>query len=315
MDYQLAIKDLKKDFSGSVGEIFSDADLPISDFMNGGKYQIPFDIYLNVLEDFVVTENQFETEAKATLYFKNIKDFLIVVSGARTSAIDKFVGLKKKQNLELIKWKNFPPIAPIDNFLDFLVFVIFILIVYDRWDNANGDEQKIMLFLFSFGIAVSFLIGVKIIAWALLYFPYKTWEKNKRIEIESKQYELPTWLKFIDAKVNGINDLIDSTLNEVLTEIRRKKDIQHKDDLLSVEDKYNEKISSRNLSERLAMISAELQAAKERAKDLQDEHKLTEELRVKYAREMKDIERQSINDGNNDLLQKVQVLSDLLGSK
>jgi hypothetical protein len=311
----LAIKESQTLFTEKVSNIFGNAELPISDFTDSAKYQNDFDKALSLLENFVVAENEFQTEAKANLYFKNIKDFLIIVSGAKKSAIDKFLGLKKKQDLELIKWKNFPPVAPIDNFLDFLTFVIFTLIVYDRWDKAHGDEQTIMLFLFSFGIAVLFSIGVKIIAWVLLYFPYKTWGKNKKIEIESKQYELPTWLKFIDAKVNGINDLVDSTLNEVLTEIKRKKDIQHKDDLLGVEDKYNEKISNRNLSERLATITAELQAAKERAKDLQDEHRLTEELRVKYAREMKEIERQSINDGNNDLMQKVDILNNLLGSK
>jgi hypothetical protein len=310
----LAIKESQTLFTEKVGKIFGDAELPISDFTDSAKYQSDFDKALSLLENFVVAENEFQTEAKANLYFKNIKDFLIIVTDAKKAAIDKFTNTKKKQDLALIEWEKFPIYNWFSDFPSFFCFVVFCIYWYDKWDVYYADTF-VKYFLISL-LAASFARAALIVLLkAILYIPYKAWERKQKSEIESRVYELPTWLKFIDAKVNGINGLIESTLNEVLSEIRRKRDVQHKDDLLGVEDKYNEKVSNRNLSERLATITAELQAAKERAKDLQDEHRLTEELRVKYAREMKEIERQSINDGNNDLMQKVDILNNLLGSK
>lgn len=310
----LAIKEGQTVFTEKVAKIFGDAELPISDFTDSAKYQSDFDKALSLLESFVVAENDFQTEAKANLYFKNIKDFLIIVSDAKKAAIDKCISTKRKQDLSLIEWKNFPVYDTIVDFTEFLCFISLCFYWYSKWNDYYGGT-----FLTYFVLSVIFISvvaeGLKVLLKIILYIPYKAWEIKQKSEIESRVYELPTWLKFIDAKVNGISVLVDSTLDEILREIRRKKDIKHKDDLLNVEDKYNQKISNRNLSERLAIITAELQAAKERAKDLQDEHRLTEELRVKYAREMKEIERQSINEGNNDLMQKIDILKNLLGSK
>lgn len=310
----LAIKESQTLFTEKVGKIFGDAELPISDFTDSAKYQSDFDKALSLLENFVVAENIFQTEAKANLYFKNIKDFLIIVSDAKKVAIDKFINTKRKQDFSLIDMENFPIYKWFSDFPGFFCFVAFCIYWYGMWSEYYADAF-VKYFLLSLVVASFALAALKVILRAVFYIPYKAWERKQKSEIQSRDYELPTWLKFIDAKVNGINNLIESTLNEALSEIRRRKEIQHKDDLLNVEDKYNEKNSNRNLSERLATITAELQAAKERAKDLQDEHRLTEELRVKYAREMKEIERQSINDGNNDLMQKVDILNNLLGSK
>ncbi len=310
----LAIKESQTLFTEKVGKIFGDAELPISDFTDSAKYQSDFDKALSLLENFVVAENEFQTEAKANLYFKNIKDFLIIVTDAKKAAIDKFTNTKKKQDIAFVDWANFPLYKFFSDFPTFFAYVGGAIYMYGVWGDLFGWDfiQRLVIVFLVAAITYSLLdMLLKIV----FYIPYKAWERKQKFEIESRVYELPTWLKFIDAKVNGINGLVESTLNKVVSEIRRKRDIQHKDDLLGVEDKYNEKISSRNLSERLATITAELQAAKERAKDLQDEHRLTEELRVKYAREMKEIERQSINDGNNDLMQKVDILNNLLGSK
>lgn len=308
------IKESQSLFSEEVSDIFNKSELKLSEFQNGETYQVKFDRALSYIESMVVANNKFEREAEANLYYKNIKDFLVIILDARNVAIEKFH--LSKRNIELldVNKKNFPPLSFFNDLPGFFTLLGIIGLAIIQWEKLSGWD---LFGSCSVGAIGGFILGnaIQLVIEIVLMVPYKAWASKKKKEIQDKTYDLPTWLKFIDKKASGISGLIDSTLNEVIAEIRRKKYIQHTDDLLNVEDKYNEKISNRNLSERLAMISAELQAAKERAKDLQDEHRLTEELRVKYAREMKDIERQSINDGNNDLLQKVQVLSDLLGSK
>lgn len=100
---------------------------------------------------------------------------------------------------------------------------------------------------------------------------------------------------------------------EIFDELDHHKTLRRDRDRLELEDSFREKISMRALAERMALIEAETRAAMTTAKTLEEQHTNTEAIRLKYARELVELQREVKAEANQDLTDKLAMVQSLLG--
>lgn len=271
---------------------------------------------INAVEKEIIREKNFSTEINAKLFFQKAKDFLSLLKHRQQEANESFQIINKYQEKSSIVYGNFVPLILLSCF-GMLLFGALAFDVgqnlYNNWWRTDGFWN---IFKKIAEIPIVFFMGTILSVWAsaIVTFPvFITWKKVRSKKIDKKIYDLPPWMKFLDTRINSLLELLDSALQESLDEIRSNKALKFKNYSLEIEDKFNEKISSRSLAERLAIIQKELDAAMATTQNLNEQHRLTEEIRLKYAKELVDIEKQVRNERNQELIDKVALVEELLG--
>ena len=80
-----------------------------------------------------------------------------------------------------------------------------------------------------------------------------------------------------------------------------------------IDDHFEDRRSNRSIAERMAIIEAEARAAASTVKTLEEQHEKTETIRLKYARELVELQREVKAEANQDLTDKLALVQGLLG--
>jgi hypothetical protein len=194
------------------------------------------------------------------------------------------------------------------SFLIFIAAVIATVVVELKFykDNGNAFEPNMIWALSSF-FAVLF-IGIMI--FLILDLPFYFFRNRN---YKNNPPPLPSWIQ--DRKNEWMQRLnrIEDAKAEIYEDIEINKKLIQTIKERQIEEHFSGKASSRILAERLATIQAEVEAAINTTKNLNEQHRLTEEIRLKYAKELVDIQRQLKNENNQDLFNKMTMVNDLLG--
>jgi hypothetical protein len=121
------------------------------------------------------------------------------------------------------------------------------------------------------------------------------------------------WGDEIQRSLEKLSEKIDRDKSELLQDAANNKNLLLKIKSASIDDYFQEKASKRSLTERIEIIDAEARAATATAKTLDEQHLRTEEVRLKYAKELIDLQRQVKAEDNQDLTDKLQLLQSVLG--
>jgi hypothetical protein len=181
----------------------------------------------------------------------------------------------------------------------------FSFLVYDS--VTNEAYWKIIMGCingFGFGVIVSLVI------FFIIDIPFKSIRRKKY----EKNPPLPSpWILSIEEDLNSIKNRINNSKKEIYDDVDANKKLIQIIKERQIEEYFSGKASARILAERLATIQAEVEAAINTTKNLNEQHRLTEEIRLKYAKELVDIQRQVKNENNEDLFNKMTMVNDLLG--
>jgi hypothetical protein len=110
-------------------------------------------------------------------------------------------------------------------------------------------------------------------------------------------------------------EMLNFGKGEIFDEIEHQKFLRREKDRRELDDVFQERAIKRSSAERLAIIEAELRAGKETAKTLEEQHLNTEAIRVKYAKELIDLQRQVKAEDNQDLTDKLLLLQEVLNDR
>ena len=79
-----------------------------------------------------------------------------------------------------------------------------------------------------------------------------------------------------------------------------------------VDAHFNEQQSKQLLMDRMEIMKLEIEKARKITEDLTEQHRATEEIRIKYAREMMELEQQLKVQSDKDLYEKMEALKKMM---
>jgi hypothetical protein len=80
-----------------------------------------------------------------------------------------------------------------------------------------------------------------------------------------------------------------------------------------VDSHFRDKDTKQAIYERMQLMELEIKKTREMAKDMTEQHRITEEMRIKYAREMMELEQQLKAQSDRDLYEKMEILKKMMG--
>jgi hypothetical protein len=80
-----------------------------------------------------------------------------------------------------------------------------------------------------------------------------------------------------------------------------------------VDSHFRDKDTKQAIYERMQLMELEIKKTREMAKDVTEQHRITEEMRIKYAREMMELEQQLKAQSDRDLYEKMEALKKMMG--
>jgi hypothetical protein len=174
--------------------------------------------------------------------------------------------------------------------------------------SAIFSSERLYVDMLLLGNAFLAIVGGSTLALIVLLG-----NRHKKKKALAAPYVFPDWMIEVEDQVRSISNRFTSNRDEYYEEVRSNRQLIEKVRGRLVDDYFDEKASKRSLAERIAIIEAEVRAATATAKTLEEQHLKTEEVRLKYAKELIDLQRQVKAEDNQDLTDKLQLLQSVLG--
>lgn len=194
-------------------------------------------------------------------------------------------------------------------FLNFAAGIVLALNVgEDIYDNYNHRVTVEMWWVVAAYFVGNFLSKIVL---SIVDIPFK---KRRGRKFDNNLPELPSWIIATNNKIKLLSDRIDLAKPEIYADIEHTKKLMRKIKEEMVDDHFEGLKSKRSLEERIAIIEAEMERARSTAKTLEEEHRLTEAVRKRYAEELIDLERKVKEENNQDLKEKLALVESLLSN-
>jgi hypothetical protein len=279
------------------------------------KYKKTFSNYISGIESYITSDitNQFSSVPQVIRFFASIDQCIDRIQDRIEETRKCYQYNKQKADLDAIKIEN-TKLFKVTNFVFSGIALVFLAFTTAKIFSEHWPNEPVIGILF-FGL---FFLVYGFCAYAatmLISFPIYVLKIKKALEnqVREKQYEEPKNIQWLLNSVGHLRKLTESSKQESLKRVDFAIAIEQKKALLEVEDTFHERLTQRSTRERLSIISAELEAAKGTAKTFEEQHEKTEAVRVKYTKELIDLQRQVKAEDNQDLTQKLDLLQKALG--
>lgn len=258
-------------------------------------------------------EKTFSKETEVNVFFleaqtflNNIQKNLIKLKEAYVNdVIQSAKNSYKIDDFWLLNWVTFPSWVVFNT----LTVGKSIQEIISLWERTNGFFNSFQL-LFTPVIVFTITTIFVAIASHVITYPFYLIHKTRAFKkIESKDNKLPEWMSDIEDALSGVLALINDAKNEAMQDVGYRKTLNAKRDGLEIQDEFD----NRAIEKRLKIIREEAEAAIRASKSLEDQHERTELIRLKYAKEMAEIEKQAVQDSNNSLIDKLHMVQSMFG--
>lgn len=255
----------------------------------------------------------FESIDSVNGYISHIHKAINFAKLSLDSASDRVaeIEMNKEANRRLTKKFNF--------FLNSISSILFLFIIYKYIYPDNG---LLSLFLvekefdtidnlgwpkFWAGVIVLFVGSMFCSMIEYIFDHYLSLNLKKKCNIK---IELPDWMVVAKNDIEDLLNRIQSGKLEIIEDVERNKKL-----IQSIRERMiDEHFYKLSTAERIKMINAEAETARATATDLAEQHRLTEEVRLKYAKELIDLERKVKEENNQDLSDKLALVESLLSN-
>jgi hypothetical protein len=269
---------------------------------------------IEYLKGKITVSLDFLNEAQAKQYFGEALLFLDAIS----KKIQEYELHWQNENKEQDRYVKFTDF----DFFQFCRLMLFCLFCFISYKNGSLEYSRIdylgantweltKVVLEYIFLAILSVIPAHILSAIMAFIPYligASWHAKK---VSLKVYENPEW--FLSAKKNL--SILTETLKvaeiESIEKIRNKK----ANESLRAEYEIKDEFGKKATDDKLRIIREELEAAIRLSKNHEEQHERTEEIRVKYAKEMTAIQKEAIQDNNKDLFDKLQVVQSIFGGQ
>lgn len=239
----------------------------------------------------------FESKDSADWYLSHIKSTLTEIKIFVDGADKKCAELQKKV---FIDWKTtkFEEITP------WIVAIVFSILAYIGMSKDNTDYA----FLKTVGVFFGSIIGTALV-FAMIDIPFEIW---RRIKYKNSTIPVHKWITDFKNDVDIFIGRIHGAEHDIFSDIEENKRLMTRIKERQIDDHFEGKKSARFMAERLAMIEAEAKRAIETARSLEEQHRLTEEVRTKYAKEMIEYQKDVKNTNDQAFIDKLALVESLL---
>lgn len=281
--------------------------------VNAGHDQ-KFNDAINAFENELSTPKSFSTESLAHAYFEHAKSFLELIY-VRLKAVKKIYG---EHSVSQVKNGYNVTDFWLAQTLSGLVFFLSLFFAYGAyvranrlWENSWGFDALVLIASVPAIFLIALIVGLYVAVWISLPF-FKLTKSAKFRNLDPTQFPLPNWIAPIEARLSVLSKQVEIAKSEAIDDVRHAKSLSKKKQELELEEQFHVRSANRSLEERLALISAEIKAAKETAKTLEEQHARTEAIRLQHAKELIDLQRAVKAEANQDLTEKLAMVQALL---
>jgi hypothetical protein len=313
---------------------FSEEDylLPFREYGDAGLVKDHFDrtglqYLLNKLRD----EKVFSSEISVVEYIQEAKGFHKDLEDRFVLVRNQLQEAKKQELLNELpdafsdRFENHPWLLILGALFVFIAASFFAAFLMNMVFDGSTPLERLLPspdnspFLALLGIGLVF-IGKAIFACCVIgiafqpfYFFNQISNTRARKDILKMSFKEPMWMTEFPIGLENVLKLTQHSNEEMMNAVRRYKGLLAQIDSQKVDFYFDEKRAQRSLQERLLIIETETNAAIATAKNLDEQHVKTEEVRLKYAKELIDLQRQVKAEDNQDLTDKLQLLQTVLG--
>ncbi len=137
-------------------------------------------------------------------------------------------------------------------------------------------------------------------------------KKAKSFDVSSsKEYQQA--LEDINKKISRFKERMEIGSGEMFANADFNQSLLNQIKSRQIDAHFNEQESKQLLLDRMEIMKLEIEKAREMAKDMTEQHRITEEMRIKYAREMMELEQQLKAQSDRDLYEKMEILKKMMG--
>jgi hypothetical protein len=155
----------------------------------------------------------------------------------------------------------------------------------------------------------SIFIELLVIAFVLPYviasIPYIIGGVKHDNIIASKVYDNPEWFLIAEKNLSILIETLQVSELESIESVRSKRATES----LRSEYKIKEEFNKSTTEDKLRIIREELEATIRLSRSQEEQHERTEEVRIKYAKEMMAIQKEAIQDNDKNLMDKLHVIN------
>ncbi len=179
-------------------------------------------------------------------------------------------------------------------------FIIgFILTIIFAFNTHLNDSKKMFVAIISMIIAV-------------ILTNRRERKKAKSFDVSSsKEYQQA--LEDINKKISRFKERMEIGSGEMFANADFNQSLLNQIKSRQIDAHFNEQESKQLLLDRMEIMKLEIEKAREMAKDMTEQHRITEEMRIKYAREMMELEQQLKAQSDRDLYEKMEILKKMMG--
>ncbi len=190
-----------------------------------------------------------------------------------------------------------------------LYFAVACYGIFGYWANSNSEFQDYTTFI----AWVSAIIGFYAFAYGFQFF-IDAFLSRKAKKLVRNGFSMNKWPDFIamEDDVILLQSKIHNLSMEATSRLDERKALEKVIKARQIDDHFEGKKSARFIVERLAIIEAEAKRAIETAKNLEEEHRLTEAVRTKYEKEMIEYAKDARNTNDQAFMDKLSLVESLL---
>lgn len=171
----------------------------------------------------------------------------------------------------------------------------------------------ILLLIFGKSSFLTLVIGVIMYLTMTVFFyarrKEKLYEKFDRLPMQ-KEYKSD--LEDVDKMFDILSARINTGKNEMFANADFNQSLLNQIKSRQVDAHFNEQQSKQLLMDRMEIMKLEIEKARKITEDLTEQHRATEEIRIKYAREMMELEQQLKVQSDKDLYEKMEALKKMM---
>lgn len=193
--------------------------------------------------------------------------------------------------------------------------------------SEKGMIIYLMVCYFISAIIIAFCMGaffhassndsnkILVVIIAVVISIVMTGNRNKRrfkkYDISSSK-EHQSGLEGLDQKIIKIKNRVEVGASEMFANADFNQSLLNQIKSRQIDAHFNEQQSKQLLLDRMEIMKLEIEKAREMAKDMAEQHRITEEMRIKYAREMMELEQQLKAQSDRDLYEKMEALRKMM---